>query len=120
MRHGKFGPPMSALGQKRTLARVHIMSALAPKADMDRHGLDVRFVPEANSCTAAKRRNSITSSAAGSLEKQKIDDDESCDYATGVEGEHVADVVSGHALARLDCCFDDPFVVPFRHQASLC
>jgi hypothetical protein len=24
--------------------------------------------------------------------------------------------VSGHALACLDCSFDDPFVVPFRHQ----
>jgi hypothetical protein len=67
-----------------------------------------------------KRRYSITSSAAGSPEKQKINDDEGCDYATGAEGEHVANVVSGHALARLDCSFDDPFVMPFRHQASLC
>jgi hypothetical protein len=24
--------------------------------------------------------------------------------------------VSGHALACLNCSFDDPFVVPFRHQ----
>jgi hypothetical protein len=63
-----------------------------------------------------KRRYSITSSAAGSPEKQKINDDEGCDYATGAEGEHVANVVSGHALARLDCSFDDPFVMPFRHQ----
>jgi hypothetical protein len=54
--------------------------------------------------------------AAGSPEKQKINDDEGCDHATGAEGEHVTKVVSGHALARLDCSFDDPFVVPFRHQ----
>src|SRR6266496_5818045 len=66
-----------------------------------------------------KRRYSITSSAAGSPEKQKINDDEGCDYATGAEGEHVANVVSGHALARLDCSFDDPFVMPFRHQGLL-
>ena len=55
---------------------------------------------------------------AGSPEKQKINDDEGCDYGTGAEGEHVANVVSGHALACLDCSFDDPFVVPFRHQGS--
>jgi len=38
---------MSALGHKRTLARVRAMSALPPKADIrygDRH---VRFVPKA-------------------------------------------------------------------------
>jgi hypothetical protein len=39
---------MSALGQKRTLKRLHPMSALPPKADIlecDRH---VRFVPKAD------------------------------------------------------------------------
>jgi len=30
------------------------MSALPPKADIDQHGRDVRFVPKADSCTAAK------------------------------------------------------------------
>ena len=30
-----MGPLMSALGQKRTLERLHPMSALPPKADMD-------------------------------------------------------------------------------------
>jgi hypothetical protein len=30
------------------------MSALPPKADMVRHNPDVRFVPKADSCTAAK------------------------------------------------------------------
>ena len=29
------------------------MSALPPKADMDHHGRDVRFVPKADICTAA-------------------------------------------------------------------
>jgi hypothetical protein len=42
------GKPMSALGQKRTLRRVCVMSALPPKADMDQHGSDVRFVPKAD------------------------------------------------------------------------
>jgi hypothetical protein len=39
---------MSALGQKRTLRRLKPMSALPPKADMDQHGCDVRFVPIAD------------------------------------------------------------------------
>jgi hypothetical protein len=32
------------------------MSALPPKADIARNGGNVRFVPKADSCTAAKRR----------------------------------------------------------------
>ena len=36
---------MSALGQERTLRGVRSMSALPPKADIDRDGCDVRFVP---------------------------------------------------------------------------
>jgi hypothetical protein len=39
---------MSALGQKRTSGLVEGMSALPPKADMDHHGRDVRFVPKAD------------------------------------------------------------------------
>jgi len=39
---------MSALGQKQTLRRVRLMSALPPKADMDQQGCDVRFVPKAD------------------------------------------------------------------------
>jgi len=66
-----------------------------------------------------KRRCSITSSAAGSPEKQKINDDEGCHYATDAEGEHVANVVSGHTLACLDWSFDGPLVVRFRHQGLL-
>jgi hypothetical protein len=38
-------PLTSALGQKRTLGQVHVMSALPPKADMDQHSRNVRFVP---------------------------------------------------------------------------
>ena len=39
---------MSALGQKRTLVRVHMMSALPPKADIGTHSRDVCFVPKAD------------------------------------------------------------------------
>jgi len=44
---------MSALGQKRTFTRLQPMSALPPKADLDQHGRDVRFVPKADICGAA-------------------------------------------------------------------
>jgi hypothetical protein len=37
--------PMSALDQKQTLYRSNPMSALPPKADIDRRQCDVRFVP---------------------------------------------------------------------------
>jgi hypothetical protein len=39
---------MSALGQKQTSAHIRVMSALPPKADMDQHECDVRFVPKAD------------------------------------------------------------------------
>src|SRR4029077_10465423 len=39
------------------------MSALPPKADIARRQLDVRFVPKADSCTAAKESYSITRKA---------------------------------------------------------
>ena len=39
---------MSALGQKRTLKRFRLMSALPPKADIPARGCDVRFVPKAD------------------------------------------------------------------------
>jgi hypothetical protein len=42
---------MSALGQKQTFAAQNTMSALPPKADSAKR--DVRFVPIADSCTAA-------------------------------------------------------------------
>jgi hypothetical protein len=45
---------MSALGQKRTFGEDETMSALPPKADIVQHGGNVRFVPGADSCTAAR------------------------------------------------------------------
>src|SRR5262249_35943344 len=42
---------MSALGQKQTFKRLRLMSALPPKADINQHHCDVRFVPKADSCT---------------------------------------------------------------------
>jgi hypothetical protein len=36
------------------------MSALPPKADIDQSGCDVRFVPQADICSAAKDAYSIT------------------------------------------------------------
>jgi hypothetical protein len=44
--HSKIRPLMSAMGQKRTLTRAQPMSALPPKADIRRHELNVRFVPQ--------------------------------------------------------------------------
>src|SRR6516164_6180461 len=47
--HGSnFEPPMSALGQKRTSEQIGVMSALPPKADIDRVCRDVRLVPKAD------------------------------------------------------------------------
>src|SRR5262249_20413502 len=39
---------MSALGQKRTLGHVRVMSALPPKADIGTQWSNVRFVPKAD------------------------------------------------------------------------
>jgi hypothetical protein len=39
---------MSALGHKRTLQDVLVMSALPPNADIAQHGRNVRFVPKAD------------------------------------------------------------------------
>jgi hypothetical protein len=39
---------MSALGQKQTSARIRVMSALPPKADIEAQSHDVRFVPKAD------------------------------------------------------------------------
>ena len=39
---------MSALGHKRTLVRVHMMSALPPKADIGTQSWNVRFVPNSD------------------------------------------------------------------------
>jgi hypothetical protein len=50
---GRKGEPMSALGHKRTLQCILVMSALPPKADIVERDRPVRFVPKADSCTAA-------------------------------------------------------------------
>jgi hypothetical protein len=39
---------LSALGHKRTLCCIRVMSGLAPKADMVQRDRDVRFVPKAD------------------------------------------------------------------------
>jgi len=44
---------MSALGQKRTQRHQGAMSALPPKADIERHSWHVRFVPIATERSAA-------------------------------------------------------------------
>jgi hypothetical protein len=49
---------MSALGQKQTFGSGNPMSALPPKADMVQRDRDVRFVPEADSCSAATTESS--------------------------------------------------------------
>jgi hypothetical protein len=55
---------MSALGQKQTLKGLRLMSALPPKADIAESDCHVRFVPKADSRTAAKNSvYSITLSA---------------------------------------------------------
>jgi hypothetical protein len=47
--HGSNPEPlMSALGQERTLKRLHAMSALPPKAGIAGRQLNVRFVPKAD------------------------------------------------------------------------
>jgi hypothetical protein len=52
---------MSALGQKQTLQSMRPMSALPPKADIDRACRDVRFVPCVDGSELA--RGSFTSQA---------------------------------------------------------
>ena len=49
---------MSALGHKRTLIHVHMMSALPPKADIGTQSRDVRFVPKAD--IAGVRRQPVS------------------------------------------------------------
>jgi hypothetical protein len=46
--YSKLRRSMSALGQKQTFRRFHIMSALLPKANIVQHDRDVRFVPQAD------------------------------------------------------------------------
>jgi hypothetical protein len=55
---------MSALGHKQTFGIFRLMSALPPKADINERDRDVRFVPKADSCTAAM----VTTAIAGNCE----------------------------------------------------
>jgi hypothetical protein len=56
---------MSALGQKRTLGKARLMSALPPKADIAEGDWHVRFVPKADILRCSKKRGySITSVGA--------------------------------------------------------
>jgi hypothetical protein len=48
VRHRKIGPLRSEVGYKRTFWPSSPMSALPPKADIRRYGLNVRFVPKAD------------------------------------------------------------------------
>ena len=52
-------PPMSALGQERTFLIIGRMSALPPKADIDRARPDVRFVPKADMPTTSTLREPV-------------------------------------------------------------
>ena len=70
----------SALRHKQTSPDVHMMSAFLPKADVAEHGYHVRFVPKADSCTAAKgiirssrRAPNTTSCGGASLRENAID-----------------------------------------------
>jgi len=75
VRHNKMECPMSALGQKRTLNRLHLMSALPPKADITECDRHVRFVPKADihahsiswSVRASSCDGTVTSSALAAL-----------------------------------------------------
>jgi len=53
------------MGQTRTFSGQAPMSALPPKADIDRHGRHVRFVPKADSCNAAQISQLSTIALAG-------------------------------------------------------
>jgi hypothetical protein len=48
VQHSKIDGSTSALGQKRTLGWVRVMSALLPKADIEPRSRNVRFVPKAD------------------------------------------------------------------------
>src|SRR5262245_52885483 len=60
---GISGPSMSASGHKQTKRHHGAMSALPPKADKEQTCRDVRFVPKADICSAAKSINDVSAPA---------------------------------------------------------
>jgi hypothetical protein len=66
VRHSEMACSTSESGQNLTCAHVRAMSGLTPISDIGWHACYVRSVPEADSCSAAKDRYSITSSAVES------------------------------------------------------
>jgi hypothetical protein len=63
---------MSALGQKRTLRLVRLMSALPPKADIRRRGVNVRFVPKADIPGCCGRKKKPPSVAGGFVSERNL------------------------------------------------
>jgi hypothetical protein len=61
----KSGPPMSASGQKQTSRPAWTLSALPPKADIERHDWHVCLVPKADSCTATSDLRGFSIISAG-------------------------------------------------------
>ena len=72
---------MSALGQKRTLEHVRVMSALPPKADIGTQSVNVRFVPGADKVHRGK--GSLLDHLVGTKDKRlgKGDTDRFCGFA---------------------------------------
>src|SRR5262249_24459550 len=55
VRHNKFEPLMTGLGQTRSCSDVRCTTALPPKAEVHPRSCYVASVPAADSCTAAKQ-----------------------------------------------------------------
>ena len=96
------GRAMSALGHKRTLRSVQPMSALLPKADIAGRQLDVRFVPQADSCSAAK--NVLFDHLVGQLQKgfPYRETESPCRFEIN-DGEGLIYSITSSATARSDC-----------------
>ena len=77
----QFQPVMTALGQKRTLEHVRVMSALPPKADIGTQSVNVRFVPGADKVHRGK--GSLLDHLVGTKDKRlgKGDTDRFCGFA---------------------------------------
>ena len=76
---------MSALGQKQTLGKVRLMSALPPIADIGTQPRDVRFVPKADSCGATK--TSLFDHFIGGREELRGDGKADCVGGLDIDGQ---------------------------------